>query len=180
MSPATVTDLARLRALFEGEAMALPYGEDISICVHMLQCAELARARGLAEPLVAAALLHDIGWALPGGEEAHEHLAADLLQPLFGPEVTEPIRLHVAAKRYLITARPGYGDMLSAMSRHTLARQGGAFSPDECLAFKALPYAQAAITLRLLDDAGKEARTPESDFADYLGLLNNLMDGHDL
>src|SRR6202008_4600594 len=112
--------LAQLHALFEGEAMALPYGEDISIRAHMLQCAALARARGLAEPLVAAALLHDIGWALPGGDHAHEHLAADLLESLFGPEVTEPIRLHVAAKRYLVMARPGYGDKLSAMSRDTL------------------------------------------------------------
>ena len=169
--------LARLGELFESEAMADPYGEEISIRAHMLQCAELAVAQGLGDALVAAALLHDIGWGMEAGGNGHEQAAADLLLPLFGPAVAEPVRAHVAAKRYLVTARPGYGDRLSAASRHTLARQGGPFTPEECGAFERLDCYAAAIALRLLDDTGKAVEAPGSHFAAYLPLLRGLMQG---
>ena len=89
--------LASLQSLFESQAMAESYGEEISIRAHMLQCAELALAQNLGDALVAAALLHNIGWGLIGitgkaGADSHEHAAADLLQPLFGPAVAEPAR----------------------------------------------------------------------------------------
>ena len=171
--------LSELKTLFEGAAMAEPYGEDISIRDHMLQCAELARARGLAAPLIAAALLHDIGWGIGGAGAAvgHEDMGADMLLPLFGPEVAEPIRLHVAAKRYLVAAQPAYQARLSDCSRQTLALQGGAFTPAECARFAAGPYFAAAIALRQLDDAGKDLRPPRDCFADYVGLLARLSTG---
>jgi predicted HD phosphohydrolase len=34
-------------------------------------------------------------------DDKHEELGQAWLQNWFGPEVTEPVRLHVAAKRYL-------------------------------------------------------------------------------
>lgn len=173
--------LASLQSLFESEAMADAYGEDISIRAHMLQCAELAVEQGLGDALVAAALLHDIGWGLNGsggaGADGHEHAAADLLLPLFGPAVADPVRAHVAAKRYLVTARPGYGDRLSDCSRETLARQGGPFTAEECTAFEAMECFRAAVALRYLDDTGKALSEPKSRFADYLPLLHGLMQG---
>jgi predicted HD phosphohydrolase len=43
--------------------------------------------------------------------------------------VTEPVRLHVAAKRCLCAAEPGYSGLLSAESVRTLALQGGPMTP---------------------------------------------------
>jgi predicted HD phosphohydrolase len=173
----TEAALAGLAALFESEAMADPYGEEISIRAHMLQCAELARAQGLADTLVAAALLHDIGWGMAMEACGHQHAAADLLLPLFGPAVAEPVRQHVAAKRYLVATRPDYAARLSDCSRETLALQGGPFTPGECLAFEGLACFRAAVALRYLDDAGKALNEPESRFGDYLPLLRRLMQG---
>ncbi len=175
-----MTPLTALQELFESEAMGRDYGERISIRAHMLQCAELAMAQGMGDALAAAALLHDIGWgliAMQGGEgtEGHQHIAADLLRPLFGPAVAEPIRLHVAAKRYLVATRPDYGARLSECSRETLAVQGGPFSPDECAAFEARDHFRAAVALRYLDDTGKALAEPTSRFTDYLPLLRRLM-----
>ena len=172
-----VTDaLARLAALFDSAAMAEPYGEEMSIRDHMLQCAELAVARGLGDAMVAAALLHDIGWAM--GQAAHEQASADLVEPLFGAAVAEPIRLHVAAKRYLVGSRPAYHDLLSAASRATLAKQGGPMSLAECAAFAAAPGCAAALELRSLDDAGKQLSGAMTRFSDYIPVLRRVMMEH--
>jgi hypothetical protein len=75
-----------------------------------LQCAFLAERDGAPVTLLSAALLHDIGHllydagdrpALRGIDDQHEELGARLLLDAFGPAVAEPVRLHVAAKRYL-------------------------------------------------------------------------------
>jgi len=163
--------LESLKQLFESDAMAQPYGEAISIRDHMLQCAELAHERALAPHLVAAALLHDIGWALA---EPHETEGAAWLAMLFGPAVTEPIRWHVAAKRYLVVRDEGYLARLSGASVNTLARQGGPMSLSECAGFEALACHDDALALRLVDDTGKELRRPRSRFDDYRELLASL------
>ena len=173
--------LDALQALFDSAAMGEAYGEDISIRAHMLQCAELAAAQGLGDALVAAALLHDIGWGMAAGAawtNGHEQAAADLLLPLFGAPVAEPVRQHVAAKRYLVAARPGYGDRLSDCSRETLARQGGPFTHAECADFERLESFAAAVALRYLDDTGKALDEPQTCFADYLPLLRGLLQIH--
>lgn len=164
-----------LAALFDSEAMAQPYGEEVSIRDHMLQCAELAAQRKLGEAMVIAALLHDIGWGMGAG--AHEHIAADLLEPLFGAGVAEPIRQHVAAKRYLVATRPEYFALLSDASRATLAHQGGPMSPVQCAQFTADPNSVAALELRSLDDAGKNLRGATTRFGDYQPLLRNALVG---
>ena len=171
----TEAALARLAMLFESETMAKPYGEDISIRAHMLQCAELAQKRGLDDPLVAAALLHDIGWGMAAEADGHAAAAAELLLPLFGPAVAEPVRQHVAAKRYLVAMSPVYERRLSDCSRATLARQGGPFTATQCAAFEKLACFRAAVALRNLDDAGKGLDEPKSRFADFLPLLRRLM-----
>jgi gamma-butyrobetaine dioxygenase len=169
-------ELTGLADLFASAAMAEPYGEEVSIRNHMLQTAELAVQRRLGGAMVTSALLHDVGWAM--GEAAHEHASADLVEPLFGAAIAEPIRQHVAAKRYLVGTRPEYHDVLSEASRHTLEKQGGPMTPPECLAFAATPACAAALDLRSLDDAGKDLRGAATSFADYAPLLRRQMIRH--
>lgn len=107
--------------------MAEVYGETISVRDHLLQSAELAARLDLPAPLIAAALLHDIGWAM-ASPHSHETAAADWLEPLFGPGVSEPVRWHVAAKRYLVARDHGYLTKLSPESSRTLVVQGGPMS----------------------------------------------------
>ena len=164
---------ARLLDLWESPAMDDRYGECISIRDHMLQCAELARAQKMAPPLIAAALLHDIGWAMPG-LLPHEEVAADWLELLFGPEVSEPVRWHVAAKRYLVAKNHDYLKLLSEESIRTLFSQGGPMNPAECSQFERNDYFKAAIALRHVDDAAKELRAPATSIGDYRELLKTL------
>jgi len=170
-------EVAALGALFESEAMADPYGEEMSIRDHMLQSAELAVARRFGAEMVIAALLHDIGWALGDGVPGagHERLGADRVAPLLGPEIAEPIRHHVAAKRYLVGTRPDYMDLLSEASRDTLTKQGGPMNAAECAAFATEPAFDAALRLRALDDAGKDLRAPTTGFSSYAPLLRRQM-----
>ena len=181
LTDARVTaEVAALGTLFDSAVMGEPYGEDMSIRDHMLQSAELAVAQRLGGAMVSAALLHDIGWALgdgvPGAE--HEHLSADRIAPLLGTAIAEPIRRHVAAKRYLVGTRPDYIAVLSEASRQTLAKQGGPMSAAECAAFAAKPAFDDALRLRTLDDAGKDLRAPSTCFSDYAPLLRRQMIRH--
>jgi gamma-butyrobetaine dioxygenase len=140
----------------------------------MLQAATLAQLDGAAPELVAAALLHDVGHftgtasgqqLMSGTDNRHSDVGADWLARWFGPEVTEPVRLHVAAKRYLCAVQPGYAATLSPASVYTLSVQGGLMREAEAREFAAGPYAGAACLVRRWDDAAKEpdARTPPFD-----------------
>jgi len=151
---------------------ARQYGEErVSQCEHALQCAFLAEREGASGTLVAAALLHDIGHllydagvrpALRGIDDRHEELGAKHLVDAFGPAVAEPVRLHVAAKRYLCATDQDYFGCLSAASQHSLELQGGPFTAVEAAAFRSIPHADEAIRVRLWDDAAKlpERETP--------------------
>ncbi|WP_159755346.1 HD domain-containing protein [Sphingomonas sp. 8AM] len=160
------------------------YGEDTTQLSHALQCAALARANGCADTLVAAALLHDVGQFVEnaglmaegrGIDARHEDLAYRLLSGHFPPAVIDPIRLHVAAKRYLCAVQPGYAARLSAASRLSLGLQGGAMSDDERVAFEREPALADAVTLRLFDDAGKVTDADDVDLASYRPLLVSLL-----
>src|SRR5215475_12085762 len=116
------------------------YGEHVSQLQHALQCAQLAREHGCTDALVAAALLHDIGRLIePEGNEGelrgidahHEKIGSKALSAVFPPAVTEPIRLHVAAKRYLCATDTDYTARLSEASILSLHVQGGAMSAAE-------------------------------------------------
>ena len=129
---------------------------------HALQCAELAASGGSLPSLVAAALLHDIGWivATRAGAEGeptmpHEEMGADYLSGLMPASVTEPIRLHVHAKRYLCATQPGYFERLTPAARASLAVQGGPMEPGEAMQFLDLPFAEEAVRLRLWDEEAK-------------------------
>jgi len=158
--------------------------EPVSALAHGLQCAQLAEWAGAAPSLVAASLLHDIGHFADDEvvtlgdavDDVHELRALPLLSEGFGAAVLEPIRLHVAAKRYLVATDPGYLATLSPASVHSLMLQGGAMSGEECAAFAALPFAQDAVSLRRWDDLAKDPSkvTPPLDY--YLALLGELAD----
>jgi [1-hydroxy-2-(trimethylamino)ethyl]phosphonate dioxygenase len=131
---------------------------------HALQAATLAEREGRGDALVVAALLHDIGHMVhdlgenpadAGIDDRHEELGHAWLANHFGPEVTEPVRLHVAAKRYLCAVEPDYFAKLSSDSVKSLALQGGPMSPAEVQAFEALPHSAEAVQLRRYDEQAK-------------------------
>lgn len=159
------------------------YGEDVTQLQHALQAAELARQDDAPETLVAAALLHDIGQFVGGAGDAaelqdrdgrHETLGAALLAAHFAPAVTEPVRLHVAAKRYLATVRPGYADALSGASLLSFGLQGGVMSAVEIADFEAELHFAAAVRMRLYDDGGKHADWTVPSLESHRALLLRL------
>lgn len=150
--------------LLAGPPGAAHYGEGVSQRAHALQCAALAEAAGAPAVLIAAALVHDIGHLLHGLPEDiadrgidghHEDIGAAWLARHFLPALVAPVRLHVAAKRFLVAAEAGYAATLSPASRQSLALQGGPMTAAEAAAFRALPWAAEAIALRRWDDAAK-------------------------
>jgi phosphonate degradation associated HDIG domain protein len=155
-------------------------GEPVSMTEHMLQSAHAAEQDGAPPRLVAAALLHDYGHfihkhdedaAEHGIDTRHEDVAHAFLSEHFGPEIAEPIRLHVAAKRYLCATDPSYLGELSPASIHSLELQGGPYSAAEVAAFEASPHAADAVRLRRYDDAGKVAGLETSDLEHYRPVL---------
>ncbi len=163
--------LATIAALLQ-EKGRKQYGLDhVTQLQHALQAATLAEADGGGDALIAAALLHDIGHmvhgldgnpAAAGIDDRHEELGQRWLARWFGPEATEPVRMHVAAKRYLCATEPDYFARLSPDSVRSLALQGGPMSAAEAAAFRALPHADAAVRLCRNDEAAKrpDAQTP--------------------
>lgn len=131
---------------------------------HALQAAWLAEQQGCPPALIAAALMHDIGHlvhglgdnpAAEGLDDEHEAVGHAFLARWFGPEVTEPVRLHVAAKRFLCATEADYFGKLSPDSVLSLSLQGGPMSPAEVAGFRALPQAAAAVQLRRFDEQAK-------------------------
>lgn len=160
------------------------YGEDVSQREHAEQCAWHASADGADESLIIAALLHDIGHLLQKfGEDAadrgidtkHERIGSGWLARILPPSVTEPIALHVAAKRYLATVNPKYLEGLSAASMQSFILQGGIMDADEMAAFLAHPWHQPALDLRRYDELGKVVGVDMPTFASYESMIRVLM-----
>ena len=191
--PISSADLIEfLSGLFD-RGKTIAYGKgDVSMCGHMLQAAELAAEAGASPSLLIASLLHDIGhfgtdYPLYFDNESHSHMqsaskdlnheefGAVMLAPFFGPAIIEPIRLHVAAKRYLCTTDPEYAVQLSATTSHTLGLQGGLLNKTEVEAYLNLPYANDAVQLRRWDDAAMIATRSVSGIEHYMDLLESLL-----
>lgn len=144
---------------------------------HALQAAALAEADQAPPSTVLASLLHDVGHmihhlgedpAARGLDDRHEELGAQWLAERFGPEVCEPVRLHVAAKRFLCSTESDYFGKLSPDSVRSLELQGGLMSDDELQAFRALPLHAEAVRLRRYDEGAKDPRAQTPDFDYYL------------
>ena len=163
---------------------SLHYGEDASQLQHALQTAELARRNRCSDALIAASLLHDIGQFMDdagnaaeahGLDARHEINGAAWLSGHFALEVTEPVRLHVAAKRYLCAIEPAYLAGLSRASMLSLELQGGPMSQDEVAQFEAEPFFADAVQLRRFDDMGKHPEWRVPELASYRPLLASLL-----
>jgi predicted HD phosphohydrolase len=164
---------------------ALAYeGEGVTQLQHGWQCAGHARRAGAPASLVLAAWLHDLGHLMTdlsgtptvdGIDDGHEVLGGAALEPLFGPEVSQPVALHVAAKRYLVATQGTYRDALSADSMRSLALQGGPMTAEERASFVQSPFALDAQRLRVWDDLAKMARLKPANADIALAELEALM-----
>jgi predicted HD phosphohydrolase len=172
-------------------------GESVTQLDHALQTAWWASEAGAPPALVVAALLHDIGWLVggggadgggaggvrPGGGDDHaaagadhDHAAvgADHLRRWLPPSVTEPVRLHVQAKRWLCATSPAYVEVLSPASRRTLERQGGCLDRAGTAVFEREPWADAAVRLRRWDDEAKVPGRPVPGLETWRPVLEAL------
>jgi phosphonate degradation associated HDIG domain protein len=177
--------LDHVERLFATRGHDLYGGEAVTQLEHALQAAELARSAGAPSEEVAAALLHDIGHLLHalgddcadrGIDDRHEQLGVRFLQKHLPPAVTEPVRLHVDAKRYLSGHEPTYFGTLSPASVQSLALQGGPMTDAEQRAFERNPHFAAAIALRRRDDEAKVVGQPTPTFADFRPHLEACLD----
>jgi phosphonate degradation associated HDIG domain protein len=159
------------------------FGEPVTVLEHSLQAAHFAQLAHSSNELIAAALLHDIGHLLHEEEEDvaehgidthHEELADTLLSKYLSAAVVMPIRLHVAAKRYLCYANSQYLDALSPSSHLSLKLQGGPMTAEEAQAFLAGEYSQDAIALRHWDDEAKIEGLSVAPVESYLPILKQL------
>ena len=107
----------------------------------------------------------------------HEDVGSRYLERHFPPAVTEPIRLHVASKRYLCAVDPAYLGRLSEASRRSLELQGGPFSAGEAEEFRRGPHAGDAVRLRRYDDLAKVPGLPTPPLEHYRAVLETVMRG---
>jgi len=159
------------------------FGEPVTVLEHCLQAAHFAVVADSSKELIVAALLHDVGHLLHhegedvadhGVDTRHEELGRQLLAAHLPAAVTEPIRLHVAAKRYLCFADAQYLNALSPSSVLSLRLQGGPMTNDEAGDFLRLPFATDAVALRHWDDEAKIEGQEVPGVEAYLGFLKGL------
>jgi gamma-butyrobetaine dioxygenase len=179
-----VDDIRALADLFADEGGREYLGEPVTQGAHMLQTAALAEAAGATPALIAAALLHDVGHfvvvgsgqeLMSGTDNRHSDVGAAWLAAWFPLAVTEPVRLHVAAKRFLCAVEPDYLSRLSTASLFTLDVQGGPMTGPEAARFAAEPYALDAVQLRRWDEAAKDPSGTPPPFHHYRPLLLGLV-----
>jgi predicted HD phosphohydrolase len=170
--------------LFERRGAEAYMGEPVSMSQHMEQTAACATADGASDELVIAALLHDVGHfvgdfridALENGiNNLHDEIGAKFLSAYFPPAVTEPIHLHVAAKKYLYAADENYIKRLSSASVKSLGFQGGPMTKEEIEGFVANPYHLSAVKVRGYDDDGKIAGLEIKPVKSYRDQLESML-----
>jgi gamma-butyrobetaine dioxygenase len=161
-------------------------GETVSQLEHALQAAHAAERAGAPATLVIASLLHDYGHyvhdmdgqdILNGVHDHHDARGADALAAIFPPAVTEPVRLHIEAKRYLCAVDADYLDALSFGSRFSLQVQGGPYSGAEAADFEARPFALEAARVRRWDDAAKVPGQTTPDLEHYRPIALSCLAG---
>jgi phosphonate degradation associated HDIG domain protein len=162
-------------------------GEPVTMAEHMLQGATIAEQNGQDEIIIVSALLHDIGhftsefgtFTMDDTEDRyHEEAGAKVLEEFFPSVVTDCVRYHVAAKRYLCATKPEYFKRLSEASIHSLNLQGGPMNADEVSEFEANPNLKEIIAVRYLDEAGKRADMETPDYWHFAPMVQRIVDQH--
>jgi len=181
------TIVAFIADIFERRGAESYLGEPVTMSQHMLQGAVLAEREGASDELIAAALLHDIGHYTsefgpysPDDTEDnhHDEAGAKVLEHFFPAVITECVRLHVAANRYLCATDATYYDKLSQASRHTLELQGGPMNEAEVAQFRRNPFYKEAVRVRLWDEGGKDPHMKTPPFRHYVPVLQRVVDSH--
>lgn len=153
-----------IRALFEQSGSSMYAGEPVTQTEHALQAAELGWRAGASDALIVAALMHDVGHllhglgedvALQGVDDEHERLGAEWLAESFPETVSQPVLLHVMAKRYRCAVDAAYRDQLSPASRLSLQLQGGPLDQEQASQYRASPFYEDSLLLRSWDEAAK-------------------------
>tara|TARA_B100000686_G_C16785150_1_gene974696 strand:+ start:1255 stop:1797 length:543 start_codon:yes stop_codon:yes gene_type:complete len=161
-------------------------GERVTISEHMIQTAMLAEKNNSSKSLICACLLHDYGHFIVDRpmslvekslDGKHENLGSNFLENYFIPEVTEPIKLHVLAKRYLCRKK-SYYKLLSKASKTSLKIQGGVMSDQEAQEFLLQRFYNDAITIRKYDDSGKLPNIKIKKIHDYRDLISSQLIGN--
>jgi len=181
------TIVAFIADIFERRGSEEYLGEPVTMAEHMLQGAHFAERAGEDEATIVAALLHDIGHFTSEfgtfsmddtSDKYHEEAGAKVLERFFPKLVIDCVRYHVAAKRYLCATRPEYFDSLSPASIHSLNLQGGPMTSEEVAEFEKNPNVERITQVRIYDDMGKEAGLRTRSFADYMPMVQRVVDAH--
>jgi len=160
---------------------SLYIGEKVTMSEHMIQTAMLAEKAKCNDNLICSCLLHDYGhFILESPDELvkknldgkHEDIGYEYLKNIFKKEITDPIRYHVQAKRYLARDK-NYFELLSEASKISLKLQGGVLNDDESTKFEEQDYFKSTILLRKFDDAAKKTDIKMKSIHDYKKLLTS-------
>lgn len=179
--------VAFLGDIFERRGGEEYLGEPVTMAEHMLQGAHFAEQAGEPEIIIVSALLHDIGhFTSEFGtfsmddttDKYHEEAGAEVLEQFFPTLVTDCVRYHVAAKRYLCTAKPEYFKRLSEASIHSLNLQGGPMSAEEAAEFEKNPNLKEIVKVRYYDEAGKRGDLKTKPFSHYAPMVQRIVDTH--
>ncbi|UWQ11038.1 HD domain-containing protein [Aliiroseovarius crassostreae] len=179
--------VAFIGGIFERRGGEEYLGEPVTMAEHMLQGATIAEQNGQSEEIIVGALLHDIGHFTsefgtyhPDDTEDrhHEDAGAEVLERFFPSVITDCVRYHVAAKRYLCATKPEYFKRLSPASAHTLELQGGPMSEEEVAEFAANPNLKEIIAVRYLDEAGKRDDMETPDYWHFAPMVQRMVDRH--
>jgi phosphonate degradation associated HDIG domain protein len=171
-------------AIFHQRGSGAYFGESVSMTEHALQAAYFAQAAAAPPALVVAALLHDIGHLVEDvpsdiadwtADAHHERIGGHWLATRFRPDVSEPVRLHVPAKRYLLATDAKYFARLSPASVITLKLQGGPMAAHEVAKFETERYYKEAVRVRQWDDQGKVAGLKTPSLGDYRAMIEELV-----
>merc|ERR1712106_453666 len=138
--------ISSIFSLYDKWGMENYIGENVTQLQHAQQAALQAEQAGYGDLVVIGAFLHDIGHLIgmenslplmeqngtPLGTVDHDAVGENFLIDLgFPSEVTQFVRGHVQAKRYLVFKNPDYHNSLSDASKGTLICQGGPMSTEE-------------------------------------------------
>jgi phosphonate degradation associated HDIG domain protein len=161
--------------LFASKGSSEYGGERVSQLDHALQSAYLAQTENAPPNMIAAALLHDVGHLLDDAPDAaHEEIGHAYVAKHFPNSVSEPVRLHVAAKRYLCATNAQYLGQLSPASLESLRHQGGPMTDTELDAFEEETFFPQAVTLRHWDDRAKTENLPVPSLDTYRATMESL------